>query len=398
MDWLMPAIFVVATVVQVWAGRSIYASAWQAAKHRSTNMTTLVALGTGVAWTYSTFVTLWPAQAEQLGLPLHVYYETALVIIALVLAGKWMEARAKKATAAAVHALVGLRPRPPGSSGTGSRVDVPVEQVTVGDVVRIRPGEKIPVDGVVVDGSTTVDESMLTGESLPVDKADGDQLIGATINTTGSVLMRTTAVGDDTALAQIVRLVEDAQGSKVPMQRLADRVSSVFVPARHRDRAGHRVGVGAVRPGRREHDDGRHDLHRRADHRVPVRAGPGNADGRHGRHRPRRGARDPDQQRRGARAGPPGDRRRAGQDRHHHPGQAGADRRHRRRRLDRRRPAAPGRRRRDRQRAPGRAGRRRPPPATAACACRRRGVRRRPRARASSRPSTATGCRSATPP
>jgi Cu+-exporting ATPase len=108
---------------------------------------------------------------------------------------------------------------------------VPVEQVTVGDVIRIRPGEKIPVDGVVVDGSTTVDESMLTGESLPVDKTDGDPLIGATINTTGSVLMRTTAVGDDTALAQIVRLVEDAQGSKVPMQRLADRVSSVFVPA-----------------------------------------------------------------------------------------------------------------------------------------------------------------------
>jgi Cu+-exporting ATPase len=230
MDWLMPAIFVVATVVQYWAGRSIYASAWQAAKHRTTNMTTLVALGTGVAWMYSTFVTLWPAQAERLGLPLHVYYETSLIIVALVLAGKWMEARAKKATAAAVAALVGLAPKTARVVRDGLEVDVPVEQVAVGDIVRIRPGEKIPVDGVVASGTTTVDESMLTGESLPVDKAEGDQLIGATINTTGSVLMRTTAVGDDTALAQIVRLVENAQGSKVPMQRLADKVSSVFVP------------------------------------------------------------------------------------------------------------------------------------------------------------------------
>ncbi|HWL35514.1 MAG TPA: heavy metal translocating P-type ATPase [Frankiaceae bacterium] len=231
MDWLMPAIFVVATVVQYWAGKTIYASAWQAARHRSTNMTTLVALGTGVAWTYSTFVTLWPAQAEQLGLPLHVYYETSLIIVALVLAGKWMEARAKKATAAAVTALVGLAPKTARVVRDGLEVDIPVEQVDVGDIVRIRPGEKIPVDGVVAGGTTTVDESMLTGESLPVDKAEGDQLIGATINTTGTVLMRTTAVGDDTALAQIVRLVEDAQGSKVPMQRMADKVSSVFVPA-----------------------------------------------------------------------------------------------------------------------------------------------------------------------
>jgi Cu+-exporting ATPase len=231
MDWLMPTIFVVATVVQYWAGKSIYASAWQAAKHRSTNMTTLVALGTGVAWTYSTFVTLWPAQVEQTGLPLHVYYETSLIIVALVLAGKWMEARAKKATAAAVTALVGLAPKTARVVRDGLEVDIPVEQVAVGDIVRIRPGEKIPVDGVVATGTTTVDESMLTGESLPVDKAEGDQLIGATINTTGTVLMRTTAVGDDTALAQIVRLVEDAQGSKVPMQRLADKVSSVFVPA-----------------------------------------------------------------------------------------------------------------------------------------------------------------------
>ena len=231
MDWLMPAIFVVATAVQWWAGRSIYASAWAAAKHGATNMTTLVALGTGVAWGYSTFVTLWPGLAESAGLPLHVYYETSLIIVALVLAGKWMEGRAKKRTAAAVTALVGLAPKTARVVRGGTEVDIPVEEVVVGDTVRIRPGEKLPVDGVVLTGSTTVDESMLTGESIPVEKTPGDAVIGATLNTTGSVLIRTTAVGDDTALAQIIRLVEDAQGSKVPMQRLADKVSSVFVPA-----------------------------------------------------------------------------------------------------------------------------------------------------------------------
>ena len=142
-----------------------------------------------------------------------------------------MEGRAKKRTAAAVTALVGLAPKTARVVRDDTEVDIPVEEVVVGDIVRIRPGEKIPVDGVVVTGTTTVDESMLTGESLPVDKAAGDAVIGATLNTTGSVLIRTTAVGDDTALAQIIRLVEDAQGSKVPMQRLADKVSSVFVPA-----------------------------------------------------------------------------------------------------------------------------------------------------------------------
>ncbi len=230
MDWLMPVIFVVATLTQWWAGKDIYASAWAAARHRTTNMTTLVALGTGVAWSYSTFVTLWPALVERWGLPLHVYYETSLIIVALVLAGKWMEARAKKATAAAVTALVGLAPKTARVVRDGVEADVPVEDVVVDDVIRIRPGEKIPVDGVVVSGATSVDESMLTGESLPVDKEIGDAVIGATLNTTGSVQIQVTAVGDDTALAQIIRLVEDAQGSKVPMQRLADKVSSVFVP------------------------------------------------------------------------------------------------------------------------------------------------------------------------
>jgi Cu+-exporting ATPase len=230
MDWLMPAILVVATVVQLWAGRDVYRAAWVAARHGSTNMNTLVALGTGVAYGYSAFVTLWPATAERWGLPLHVYFETSLVILALVLAGRWMEAKAKKQTAAAITALVGLAPKTARVLRDGAEVDVPVEQVVVGDLVRVRPGEKLPVDGIVTDGATAVDESMLTGESLPVDKGAGDTVIGATINRTGTIVLRATAVGADTALAQIVRLVEDAQGAKVPLQRLADRVSAWFVP------------------------------------------------------------------------------------------------------------------------------------------------------------------------
>jgi P-type Cu+ transporter len=230
MDWLMPAIFVVTTIIQFWTGRAFYAAAWAAARHRATNMNTLVALGTGVAYGYSAFVTLWPGVAERLGLPLHVYFETSLVIIALILLGRWLEARAKKRTAAAITALVGLTPKTARVLRDGVEVDVPVETVAVGELVRVRPGEKVPVDGVVVDGTSSVDESMLTGESRPVDKAAGDQVIGATINGTGSLLFRATAVGEDTALSQIVRLVEDAQGSKPPVQRLADRVSAWFVP------------------------------------------------------------------------------------------------------------------------------------------------------------------------
>ena len=231
MDWLMPVLLVVATVVQFWAGKPFLQAAWAAARHGAVNMNTLVALGTSVAYGYSAFVTLWPAAAERWGLPLHVYYETSLVIIALVLLGKWMEGRAKKQTAAAIEALIGLQPKTARVLRNGIEQDVPLERVVVGDLVRVRPGEKVPVDGVVTDGSSTFDESMLTGESLPVEKTRGDVVIGATLNRTGSIVMRATAVGGDTTLAQIVRLVEDAQGSKAPMQQLADRVSAWFVPA-----------------------------------------------------------------------------------------------------------------------------------------------------------------------
>ncbi len=231
MDWLMPLILVIATVVQAWAGHDIYRSAWAAAKHRATSMNTLVALGTGVAYGYSAFVTLWPGQAQSWGLPLHLYFETALVVVALVLMGRWLELRAKKRTAASIHALVALAPQTARVLRDGTEYDVPVDQVTVGDLVRVRPGETLPVDGVVVEGSSAVDESMLTGESAPVDKAVGGTVIGATLNRTGTLVVRATAVGADGTLAQIVRLVEDAQGSAVPMQRLADKVSAWFVPA-----------------------------------------------------------------------------------------------------------------------------------------------------------------------
>ncbi|MFC5177531.1 heavy metal translocating P-type ATPase [Nocardioides taihuensis] len=231
MDWLMPLILVVATVVQLWAGNDIYRAAWAAAKHRATSMDTLVALGTGVAYGYSAFVTLWPGQAQSWGLPLHLYFETALIVVALVLMGRWLELKAKKRTAASIRALVALAPQTARVLRGGEEHDVPVEEVVVGDLVRVRPGETLPVDGIVHEGASTVDESMLTGESVPVEKAVGDTAIGATLNRTGTLVVRATAVGADGTLAQIVRLVEDAQGSAAPMQRLADRVSAWFVPA-----------------------------------------------------------------------------------------------------------------------------------------------------------------------
>ena len=230
MDVLMPAILVIATVVQFWAGRQFYQAAWVAAKHGGANMNTLVALGTIVAWGYSGFTTLWPGPAEAWGFPVHIYFETAIVIIALILLGRWMEAKAKKQTAGAIKTLMGLQPNTARVIRGGTELDVPLESVLVGDLVRVRPGEKVPVDGEIVEGHSTVDESMLSGEPVPVEKTSGDRVIGATLNTAGSFVFRVTQVGKDTALAQIVRLVEEAQGSKAPMQRLADTVASYFVP------------------------------------------------------------------------------------------------------------------------------------------------------------------------
>ena len=230
MTLVAPLLLITAAVVQFWAGAVFYRAAWTAARHGSTNMNTLVAVGTSVAFGYSAFVTLWPTLAMAWGFPYQLYYETAVIIIALILMGRWLEVRAKKHTAGAIKALMGLQARTARVLRDGAEMDVPVEQVVVGDLVRVRPGEKVPVDGVMVEGRSALDESMLTGESLPVEKSIGDEVIGATLNRTGSFVFRAARVGSDTALAQIVRLVEDAQGSKAPMQRLADQVAGIFVP------------------------------------------------------------------------------------------------------------------------------------------------------------------------
>jgi Cu+-exporting ATPase len=228
---LAPILLIAATLVQFWAGRVFYVQAWNAAKHRSTNMNTLVAVGTSVAFGYSAFVTLWPQLAVRWELPYNLYYESAVFIIALILMGRWLEARAKKHTGDAIRALMGLQSATARVIRNGQDIDISVEAVVVGDLIRVRPGEKVPVDGVITDGASALDESMLTGESLPVDKSVGDSVIGSTLNSTGSFIFKATKVGKDTALAQIVRLVEQAQGSKAPIQRLADRIAGIFVPA-----------------------------------------------------------------------------------------------------------------------------------------------------------------------
>ena len=231
MENLAPLLLIQSTIVQFWAGADFYKGAWAAAKHFTTNMNTLVAIGTSVAFGYSAFVTLWPNLAAQWGFPFHLYFETAVIIIALVLLGRWMEARAKKQTSSAIKALAGLQARTARVIRDGVEQDIPIESVQVGDHVRVRPGEKVPVDGVIVEGRSTLDESMLTGESVPVEKSADDEVIGATINNTGSFVFRATKVGRDTTLSQIMRMVEEAQGSKAPMQAMVDTVASYFVPA-----------------------------------------------------------------------------------------------------------------------------------------------------------------------
>ncbi len=227
---LAPFLLIAAAFVQLWAGKEFYTATWAALKHGATNMNTLVAVGTSVAFGYSAFVVLWPHLAERWQIPYHLYFESAVIIIALILMGRWMEARAKKSTGDAIRALMGLNSPTARVMRNGIEQDIPTEDVVVGDIVRVRPGEKIPVDGVITDGTSAIDESMLTGEPAPVTKSIEDSVIGSTINTTGSFLFRATAVGKDTVLASIIRLVEDAQGSKAPMQRLADKISGIFVP------------------------------------------------------------------------------------------------------------------------------------------------------------------------
>jgi Cu+-exporting ATPase len=223
-------LFVVTLPVVGWAGRTFYLGAWRGFRHRSADMNTLIAVGTAAAMLYSTAATFVPGVFTSAGLPADVYYEAVSSIIALILLGRLLEARAKGRTSEAMRHLLGLAPRTARVFRDGVEVEVAAAEVAVGDLLLVRPGEKIPVDGVVRTGHTAVDESMLTGEPMPVEKAEGDAVVGATLNTTGAIMVEALRVGRDTALAQIARLVEDAQGSRAPVQRLADRIAGVFVP------------------------------------------------------------------------------------------------------------------------------------------------------------------------
>ncbi|GAB3637802.1 heavy metal translocating P-type ATPase [Hymenobacter arcticus] len=231
MQWLNYVLLLLTLPVLLYSGREFYVSAWNGFKHRAANMDTLIAVGTGAAFLYSLAATVVPDFFTSRGLLPEVYYDTTATIIALILLGKVLELRAKTQTSAAMKSLIGLQAktarvvRP-----DGAEVDVPIEQVQLGDVVMVRPGEKVATDGLITDGSSSLDEAMLTGESLPVEKQVGDPVFGATLNKTGSFRFRVTKVGADTMLSQIVKLVEDAQGSRAPIQRLADKVSAIFVP------------------------------------------------------------------------------------------------------------------------------------------------------------------------
>ncbi len=224
------AMLLLSIPVMAWSGRQFFRGAWSGLHHRTADMNTLIALGTGAAFLYSTVATLLPWVFTSAGLPADVYFEAANAIIALILLGRLLEARAKGQTSQAIRRLLALRPKTARVQVDGVDRDVPVEEVQVGDLVVVRPGDTIPVDGVVTGGESAVSEAMLTGEPMPVSKARGARVFGGTTNTTGSLLVKATAVGKDTALAQIVRLVEEAQGTKAPVQRLADTVAGVFVP------------------------------------------------------------------------------------------------------------------------------------------------------------------------
>ena len=227
--WVSWVMFALATPVQLHVGWDFYVGGWKSLRNGAANMDVLVALGSSVAYGYSVVVAVMLSVGSAAG-GTHVYFETAALIITLIKLGKLLEARAKSQTGAAIRALMKLRPESARVVREGGEVDVPIAEVVVGDILVVRPGERVPVDGVVLDGYSTLDESMLTGESMPVEKGPGDEVVGATMNSTGAFRFRATRVGADTALARIVGLVREAQGSKAPIQRLADRVAAVFVP------------------------------------------------------------------------------------------------------------------------------------------------------------------------
>lgn len=216
--------------LMLFAGRHFFIGAWKALRRKSADMNTLVAVGTGAAFLYSSVITFFPNLLNESVVGTGVYFDTAAMIITLILLGRTLEARAKGATSQAIKKLIGVSPDRARVIRDEKEIEIPLQQVQSGDLVIIRPGEKIPVDGTVVDGHSSVDESMLTGEPIPVEKKAGDELVGGTINTTGTLTFRAEKVGADTVLAQIVKIVEDAISSKAPIQKIADRIASVFVP------------------------------------------------------------------------------------------------------------------------------------------------------------------------
>jgi len=228
--WIRAILAVITLPVVVWSGGQFYRGTWSGIRHRTADMNTLIGVGTGAAYLYSLVATIAPGLFTGVGRSADVYYESVSAIIALILLGRLLEARAKGRTSEAIRRLATLRARTAHVIRDGKENDIAVEAVVPGDLVVVKPGEKIPVDGLVTEGASAVDESMLTGEPIPVGKKIGDEVIGATLNTTGSVTLRATRVGKDSALGQIVQLVEDAQSTKAPIQRLADQVAGVFVP------------------------------------------------------------------------------------------------------------------------------------------------------------------------
>lgn len=228
---LMAGLFILTAPVVFWVGSRFFVGAWKAARQRTTDMNTLVAVGALSAYLYSALATFFPSLFSAAGIMPHVYYDGAAMIVTLVLLGRLLEAGAKGKTSVAIKRLMGLRPKTAHVIRDGEEQDVPVEGIVQGDLIIVKPGERIPTDGVVLSGGSAVDESMLTGESMPVQKEEGHKVFGATLNKTGSFTFRADKIGTETVLAQIIRLVEQAQGSKAPIQRLADRVASVFVPA-----------------------------------------------------------------------------------------------------------------------------------------------------------------------
>ncbi len=217
--------------VQFWAGWGFYQATWSGLKNRTASMDTLIAIGTSAAFFFSVAMTLFGKQLEMLGFGMAMYYDTAAVIISLILLGRYLEAKAKVHTSDAIKKLLELGAKTARVIRDGNEIDIPITDVVQGDLIRVRPGEKVPVDGVIIEGSSSIDESMITGESMPVDKIMGDKVIGATINKSGTFIFKATKIGNETMLSQIVKMVSEAQSSRAPIQRLADLVSSYFVPA-----------------------------------------------------------------------------------------------------------------------------------------------------------------------